>query len=596
MFMSLVHKRTRGVQDAYRNFAHPQHHTSDAIFSILSSLDTPRSLSVWMLYSSNEHVQLLELDVNPEWYVKADEGKVVYDYDLFRRDYAATELLKKAQFLKTGFDLKERALSKFRLAEQQCKETNQRLRHDRRSSKPTAYDGLIHSVRWKISQILGDFSFSEFEKCASWGPGVTTLLKGDDVGPENKFQSETGVTRELYPLLKEAMHAFSHQWFDREPETDSSQFTIVEGNVVVTVPKNSKIDRVIAIEPGLNLFFQKAVGKMMKMRLRRWGVDLRHQSRNQKLAFKGSRFGHLATVDFSSASDTIAFELVKELLPPEWFTILCLLRSQVGKLSASESIKWEKFSSMGNGFTFELESLIFHTVALSCCEALGVDSVDVSTYGDDVIIPVSAYALYADTCNYFGFTVNKDKTFASGPFRESCGVHYFAGVDVKPIYLRKILDNAKCSYKLANSVRNLAHRFRFNDGCDRRLLPAWRHIVHRLPTALRSLKVPYGLGDGGLSSNFDEACPVVGYSEDRWEGFYCLSLVDVPITVESKFRGILAARLHALEARSNEPRNGDLVIGSDQSPGNSRTLRGQTTTIVKSLFVPIDWYDHGPWW
>lgn len=583
--------QVRTVSDLQRkleNFTHAPSHTVAVVLEYFSALDTPRSLAAWLLYSSNEHVQLLDLDIDPLDYLQSD-------IDGFRRDYCATVFLSKSDFLKTGYDKKERALSKFRLAELQCRETNSRILNHRRDPIKSPYCSLLLAMSRKIDLVLGEFSSSEFTENASWGPGVSTSLKGSDVGAERKFQSETGVTRELYPLLNAHLHAFSPLWVDREPETDSSLRQEV-GNTVTTVPKNSKIDRVIAVEPGLNLFFQKSLGKMIRTRLRAFGVDLRHQTRNQLLSKLGSSTGHLATVDFSSASDTIAKRLVEEVLPPKWLSVLDILRSKFGKISETEVIKWEKFSSMGNGFTFELESLIFLCAALSCCDAVGVDSQDVSVYGDDVIIPVAAYDLYAEFCTFLGFSINHQKSFSSGVFRESCGAHYFAGSDVKPIYLRKALIDARSSFKLANSVRDLSHRSNSYYGCDRRLLPVWRRIQSGVPTALRSLKIPYGYGDGGFSSNFDEACPSL--APDGHEGFIASCVIESPVRIESNFRGVLCARLHSLEQKYASIRgrsNSFSRIGSDLAPGNFRTLRGQVKVRVSRIFIPSRWYDYGPW-
>jgi hypothetical protein len=124
------------------------------------------------------------------------------------------------------------------------------------------------------------------------------------------------------------------------------------------VPKNAKTFRSTVTEPVLNGLTQLAIGDFLFDRLKRSGLDLRDQTRNQRLALEGSLTGALATLDLSSASDTISRELVYHLLPLEWAHFLGLSRTGHIKYRG-QRYTLEKFSSMGNGYTFPLESLIF---------------------------------------------------------------------------------------------------------------------------------------------------------------------------------------------------------------------------------------------
>jgi hypothetical protein len=72
---------------------------------------------------------------------------------------------------------------------------------------------------------------------------------------------------------------------------------------------------------------------------------------------------------------------------------------------------------MGNGFTFELMTLIL----TSLCRTLDPDS---SVFGDDIIIDSGSSSRLIQLLEEVGFRVNVDKTFTSGPFRESCGANF----------------------------------------------------------------------------------------------------------------------------------------------------------------------------
>lgn len=549
--------------------------TDEAIFNFFSSLDSPRSLTCWLLYSNKEHQQLCDLEVIPSDYESPQR---------FRDAYISTCYLSKADFLELSVSKKDRAMEKFFAFEEQCKRTNTRFKNP--SLDPLNCGSnvwLLNATKRKIEMILGEFSCEEFVDDSNWGPGVSTLLKGEHVSGFNKFQSETGITRDLYALIKPwfstayplcALHLESCVSSSSTP----GGFTFERGNVIVTVPKNSKTDRVIAIEPGWNLWFQKGIGSMIRRRLRRFGVNLNSQDKNQQFAHEGAFLGHLATVDFSSASDSISKSLVEELLPYSWFSLLDATRSKIG-IHGSQVLRWNKFSSMGNGFTFELESLIFFAAALAVCDFQGVHSLDVSVFGDDVILPSSSVELYSSFCAFLGFTVNKTKSFSSGYFRESCGAHYYEALDCKPLYLKGRLRNVQALYKLANGLRLLAHRYGSNRSCDLRFLGAWCHIRNGIPKRLRFV-IPYGLGDGGLIGNFDEATPSICRTSERtWEGFSCWSVVETGKTQYCDGPGLLLDRVRG---------------GRELAQGNSYVLRGRTNLRVSRLFVR-SWYNLGGW-
>jgi hypothetical protein len=517
----------------------------------------------------------VELDVNPIAYE---------DPALFRLDYLATQFLAKADFLDLKQSKKAAAMEKFHKFESQCSVTNARFKSHTPSSL-TNGDGvwLLHATRCKIYEILADFSPNEWMDGCSWGPGVTTRIKGDQASSYNKFQFETGITRDLYAFIKpwfaEAFPLCAlHLWSSSAGHVNDG-FTFEVGNVIVTVPKNSKTDRVIAIEPGWNLWFQKGLGAMIRRRLGRLGVNLNNQSKNQQFSHEGAFLGHLATVDFSSASDSISREVVRDLLPHDWFTMLDVTRSKIGR-DGKTLVQWEKFSSMGNGFTFELESLIFYAAACAVCDRLGLSKADLSVFGDDVIIPVEAFALFSEFCGELGFTVNSSKSFSSGCFRESCGSHYFGVLDCKPVYLKGRLTTVQSLYKLINAIRLVSHRFGKNRCCDSRFRGCWSFLVRKVPKSLR-LWVPFGVGDCGIVVNFDEAAPALAPRSDQvtWEGYSVRAVIETGLRQLCDGDGLILDRCR---------RSQELALG------NSFVLRGRTKVRVSRIFVP-SWYNLGGW-
>lgn len=529
--------------------------TDRFVESYLSALDCPRSLAAWIMFRENEHDQLAALDFNPDYYL---------DFGHLRDSYLGTKFLSKSVFLKTTVDKKRVAFDGFLASEKSCREVNLdnfRTAHLKHGSFEWIHNDSIRQIEF----CLGDFSADEFFDSANWGPGVTQIIKRD-TSSTNKFRLENGITRALHDFIAPLLGGAYPIW-------DLTKVKHQPGNKIVTVPKNSRTDRTIAIEPGLNLWFQKSIGSMIRRRLLRLGCNLNSQERNQRLARVGSRTNKLATVDFASASDSISISTVEALLPRRWYTLMNLVRSRCGSLEGNQFF-YEKFSSMGNGFTFELESLIFLALARSCCRKLHVDEKQVSVYGDDVIIPVEAFDLFVEICKIYGFSVNRQKSFQSGGFRESCGSHYYDGGDCKPYYLKGVVEGELQVYLAANSISRLSSSGMIF-GRDGRFESCHRFLRSKVRNPCL---ISDGYGDGGFIVDFDEATPP--RARHGIEGYRVKLVLAVPIRYSSADHALLLARL---KGRSGE---------ADQ--GNLTSLRSRVRYLRKKILIR-QWAFLGPW-
>lgn len=263
--------------------------------------------------------------------------------------------------------------------------------------------------------------------------GASTSKKRVQGHPALKFLDQADVTRPALPVFRRIISGT--RWADHISGDSGLEPRFVNGNVLFTVPKNSDIDRVACKEPDLNMFLQKGLGNQIRKSLRMVGIDLNDQTVNQELARKGAITGQLMTLDLSSASDSVTIELVRRLLPINWFYYLDLFRSHVTEIDGVEHVN-EMFSSMGNGFTFELESLLFYSITRATAYFCGVKG-QLSVYGDDIIAPAALGYDLVSALAFCGFKVNDAKSFMDGPFRESCGKHWHGSSDVTPFYLRK---------------------------------------------------------------------------------------------------------------------------------------------------------------
>jgi len=493
------------MNSSKRSFKARKETLSQVVRSVCAAVNTPRSLAIWLIFSEGSHNDLLTLEINPLHYSSAHD---------FGDDYLVTKMLSKYPKLRlTDIDPKEAAVRTFKECEARCRETNFRLRLD----PNRAYSIILDRARKIIETTLPDLSsgtdrsrtFASIVESVGWGPGVTSSVKGDHVSVYNKIQGNLDATADLaacgFTSIVESIPswaAFHRSANPESNESDNVKATIVRGNAVTFVPKNAKTDRPIAVEPHLNALLQKGIGSQLRSSLRKLGINLNSQKRNQDLARIGSKFGTLATIDLKSASDTVAQSIVERLLPPIWMRLLNCARSPAYKLDG-EWKSYYKHSSMGNGYTFELETLLFTAISLSTCQTLGLDTTDVSVYGDDIIVPTGAYQLLTEVLDYAGFQTNSEKSFHDGPFRESCGKDYFLGSNVRPFFVREELDSLESVFRLANALSDYSHSRCSGLARDGRFYDAWRILYLSVPSDLR-FRVPHGWGDAGFAGDFDE--------------------------------------------------------------------------------------------
>jgi hypothetical protein len=194
--------------------------------------------------------------------------------------------------------------------------------------------------------------------------------------------------------------------------------------------------------------------------------------------------------------------LVRILLPARWYEELNALRSPSTLVDGHWHVL-EKFSSMGNGYTFELETLIFSALisaSLEECGRSGRLGEDFFVFGDDLIIPDDTSRAVVAMLNYCGFSLNQEKSF-SGPvgFRESCGGDFFEGADVRPFYLKEHIDDPWQLLPDCNGVRRALKRLAALRGRESyEALHAW---LACLPSVVRNCTGPEQLGDSVLHTD-----------------------------------------------------------------------------------------------
>lgn len=408
----------------------------------------------------------------------------------FKWDYLLENIIKKYPFDSqvTDSERKQRAFDKLLECEDKCALMN-------RQGLPHSTGGVVYIARRLILSFLGTEPNLQLFDCSSFSGGASTSRKRKEGHPIFKYvgfnsKTELHVTKRAYPYALAYIGA-TPLWCE---QGGYSKLRIVPGNTVTTVPKTNEIDRPIAKEPDMNMLLQRAVGGEIRKRLKRgisytwfdgtqhfFSADLNDQSINRNLARTGSITGDLATIDLSSASDMISHLVVWELLPPKWYELLNDLRCDFGYMEDSNKlIAWEKFSAMGCGFTFELESLIFFALIIARAYLDSVAEPVLSVYGDDIICNSENAHNVMKTLKDFGFEPNLSKSFLNGPFRESCGGHYYEGYDVTPFYLKKRVDTPSRLCHFLNRLRRWSE-CEITGMCDPTVYDLWASIIKSNP-------------------------------------------------------------------------------------------------------------------
>ena len=313
--------------------------------------------------------------------------------------------------------------------------------------------------------------------------------------------------RALYSYFVQAI-GHDSIWSDVESvRLERRGVSIVQGSRLSFVPKTAEICRTICTEPLLNMIFQKGIESVLLKQLKKViGIDLsKQQKKNRVLARLGSETGKFGTIDLSSASDSMSNGLVSMFFPRQVLYWLELTRCKETILPDGSRLDLHMVSSMGNAFTFPLQTLFFFSIVYAVYRLMDIrleypfgDRLgNFAVNGDDIIVDNRAYDRVCRLLRLCGFSVNVDKSFNEGFFRESCGHDYYHGYNVRGVYI-KTLKNVYDQYSAINrlNVWSAEHGILLPEtiqfllkGCRFLRIPLDESDVSGIKVPMRSLKV-----------------------------------------------------------------------------------------------------------
>lgn len=484
-------------------------------------VNSPRALTVSLLLRNGEFGQYMGLSLDPQSYSNTSA---------FADDYLVTEILRKSPNLPLGIDRVASCITSFEDSEKRCSETNDLFYN------MAVLPGWVERLKKNVARILGPLdkhALDQIFRGVTHGSGASVGVSGYGMVVSDKYDAIPTCTQDLLPF---AQVLLGEQWCLYRPEV-----RLVQGNEFFTVPKNAKTDRGCATEPLLNMYLQQGIGRYFKRRLKQFGVDISDQSINQSWASVAQELG-LATIDLSMASDLISCGLMFRILPERWLHLLDLARSKYMKRLDGTWTELEKFSTMGNGFTFGLETIVFYAVLMTVVPPS--EHCVISAYGDDLICPQRWAREVLNALEYLGFKVNGEKSCLAGNFFESCGTDWFNGQSVRPFYLRRDEDDlVPYHVSAANSLRLYAKMRLCDVACDVRFRHIWKGLLVTAPRVWRNCRVPPQLGNSGFISTAEEAGAVWASTDGMEPVTRCRRIRLIPEYAEKRTFGVLLAAL-----------------------------------------------------
>lgn len=257
----------------------------------------------------------------------------------------------------------------------------------------------------------------------------------------------------LYPLGKEYQ-----DW-----ESGRGRYYIIEPKAV---PKNYKAMRIIAPEATYAAVKKQCIRISLMETLRANGYleifDPEDQEPSRFNCFEGSlSWGTYATIDLSSASDSINIGLAVDILPDDVWDAMAIYRPKFLRRPEGTIVRNYMLCTSGDPICFILETCIFYAISKVATDFVatftGVDLAIPRVFGDDIEVDERAFDTTCDILAILGFTVNAEKSFgALTRYRESCGVEYLDGEPIHGIYWPRVaIDYSASSF---SSLVALQHR------------------------------------------------------------------------------------------------------------------------------------------
>lgn len=238
----------------------------------------------------------------------------------------------------------------------------------------------------------------------------------------------------------------------RQAELDGRMARAIVPKYVVkaiTVPKQLSSYRVVCPERAYNSRIQNALMKCVRSFWEEQGLDrmfcFRDQDLSRTAAYTGAATGRFATIDSTSASDTVFRDWIREIDHPSLTFLSEYMPTHVKW--GNEVYPMQMFGTMGSALTWYVMMVILYVdirlseVLTQFGEERDAAKQPVADYigkiffvGDDEVVPSEWAETVLDVMRLLHRIPNQEKTYITGPYRESCGIEALGSRDISRIF------------------------------------------------------------------------------------------------------------------------------------------------------------------
>jgi hypothetical protein len=325
---------------------------------------------------------------------------------------------------------------------------------------------FVDNLREVVYKLFEDFEIGPFLPVHGGGSVSERRVKGT-----NLKNAEIRLTKGMKYVFRDSIFVSDdiNAWIP-DPTSEISENGPFHSRLKF-VPKDYRKTRSICMEPIGHQFTQQGVRLWIESYLKqcplRDFIFIEDQSRNQQASRRASTKHDVDTIDLSAASDSVSWDLIKRVFPPQVLKYLAATRTSSVELPDGKFFDLSKFAPMGSALCFPTQSILYASliIMIGISERYGLDwlndKVDLSddvdfadlirdvfslkgrsrhsyrpflVYGDDIICDKRMTSSLLNALDLLGFQTNREKSYTGEvDFRESCGGFYFKGHDVTPI-------------------------------------------------------------------------------------------------------------------------------------------------------------------
>lgn len=346
------------------------------------------------------------------------------------------------------------------------------------SAKPKNLMILLNRARSICHSILKDFDPWKVKPRLTSGATEDTAT-GEDIVTRIRSANERS--------LDALGNSLKHWYLSQVPSLDVNRTSSTnDGSYVAfhSTVKDLRINRPLGYHEVFQLAVQCGVGDHFGSLLRRaTGINISTAQDWHRflVEYYSTEPGTICTMDQSNASQNILRAHAKFLLPEDVYALLDAI-SPDKLLIGDKLYHIEMLAAQGNGYIFQLQTIIFYSLISACVDY--DDRKHVYQYGDDSIFPAKYFDLVTKFFGKIGFEVNKDKSFVSSTL-ESCGADFINGINVRPYYVSKIPRTTRDWYHVCNGIYRVGYVNHNNTWRSDAFKRLWLWSITNIPISQR---------------------------------------------------------------------------------------------------------------